>query len=248
MTQPPLRDALGPLADPGAFARAAPAILRGIAGRLDELEAEVTASPDLVSAAASGSYNHPNGFEKLLLMTGPEKTKLLLHTWTEESLADAAAAEHSHNHRWPFATLVLMGAYRFESYDVESTGAAFRYRYVSAGDGDNYALVSHGRAALLPELSFELRPACTCVSDSGTVHRVVPIETPLVTLFLQGRPDREETTVVAEEPTDRTGELPIHRLTEAEWKARLSLRLRMLDAGRTDPGLKPSTASPNAAD
>lgn len=218
------------LEEPGEFVASAPARLREIAAQLPDLAESIMESPQRSADAASGSYDHPNGFEKLLLTTTCGAWKYLLHTWTPQSLEQAVAAEHSHNHRWPFATLVLRGAYRFETFQVtaSTTGAGFLYRYMSAGADRHYRLLEMGRAQLSAALAFDLRAGCVCVSDSATVHRVVPLETPVMTLFVQGPPDRAETMVVSDKPASRTGEVSINRFSISEWRARLSKRIEQL--------------------
>lgn len=197
-------------------------ILADARTNLRALIKEVASSPTLKREAAVGSYQHPNGFQKLLLLRSKREAKLLLHSWSEASLDRAVAADHAHNHRWPFATLVLMGAYRFECFHAvpQATGDHHHYRYRSPGDESAFELELVGRANLAPALSFELGPGAACWSDSSTIHRVGFVRTPLHTLFVQGSPDRSETRVITPEPAQETGAVAISRFSPDEWQER----------------------------
>jgi hypothetical protein len=202
----------------GDFIRVAPDTLRWLSNDLALLRDETNAQTN-AEEMAHGSYRHPNGFEKILLAELPKGIKLLIHVWTTETLANASAAEHIHNHRWPFATLILAGSYRFETYQVdEEAGADFLYRYASPGASDTFTLSLSGRAKLTDQISFDLLTDAICTSDSATVHRVIPVALPLVTLFLQGPPDRKATTVVSPTAVEAPDAHPIERLDLQQWR------------------------------
>jgi hypothetical protein len=215
-----------------SFATASVQTLIDARRSLHLLVREIASSPSLIEIAAGGSYEHPNGFQKLLLFSCEDGVKLLLHTWSSDSMGHATAADHAHNHRWPFATLVLKGAYRFECFSAASgrNGSHYRYRYLAPETGGAFRLVAAGRAMLEPTLSFDLQPGATCWSDSKTIHRVVPLDLPLQTLFLQGPRDQLETTVVSPEPARKTGEVGIRRFNQSEWQERA---FRAIDCSET---------------
>lgn len=204
----------------GSFAETALELLALATAQLASTLEEVLSSDALLKRAAAGSYAHPNGFEKLLVTKLPSGSKLLVHSWTDESLKRAAAAEHAHNHRWPFGTLILTGSYRFEVWDgrENEAGSYYRYHYFSPGETGNYQLKPAGRADAALSLTFDLLPGSACYCDSATVHRVRPVELPLRTLFLQGPTDRQGTTVLSPSPAKDEGRLPIERYSCARWR------------------------------
>lgn len=73
---------------------------------------EVAGDDDLLSAAASGSYAHGNGFIKIVLTRG-EHWALRLHLHHTH-----AGAYHVHDHRWPFASAILRGNLREDRFAV----------------------------------------------------------------------------------------------------------------------------------
>lgn len=220
-------DVFEELDKPGDFMEVAPARLRLVVNALAKVGETLLRDDKRLAAAAAGSYRHPNGFEKLLLFESSSNWKFLLHSWDRESFEEAFAAEHEHNHRWPFVTLILRGSYRFESFDITAnpSGDAYLYRYMSAGPSSVYSLLDAGKADSRLALSADLRAGSVCLSNSATVHRVVPVDFPLMTLFVQGPPDRTETSVVTHEPATKTGEIALERFTADEWRERLALRL-----------------------
>ncbi|WP_433269263.1 hypothetical protein ACQPZF_06460 [Actinosynnema sp. CS-041913] len=62
-----------------------------------------TAESDLPDRA----YRHPNGFLKIVLIAEVE-FQLRLHVWRPEP-DSPVATENVHNHRWDFASAVLVG-------------------------------------------------------------------------------------------------------------------------------------------
>jgi hypothetical protein len=212
------------------FQRAAAGALPSIAADIDDLVEAVVADPDACLEASHGSYQHPNGFEKLLIASGSEAVKILIHTWTSDSVEQALSSEHVHNHRWPFATLVLRGSYRFEVFTLEGEEQTmFRYGYESAGDSEHYHLVPAGQAGGSLSIAFDLVSGAVASSSSSVLHRVVPIEFPITTLFIQGAPDQQQTTVLTDDPVEEVGELPVTRMDIDEWRRRVAARLDTFD-------------------
>jgi hypothetical protein len=225
------------LLERGDFPDASIAALNFIRSEFSELQHEILSQESQANAAAQGSYEHPNGFEKILLAEPVDQIKLLLHSWTDGTLSSALAAEHAHNHRWPFATLVLRGSYRFETYRVtEGVGNAHLYRYASPGDTNAFILQPAGRASLAIQTSFDLIQGASCFSNSATIHRALPATLPLLTLFLQGPADRQQTTVVSPAPAKKTGAINIRRFTENEWRRRVLAHFASVTPARVEKG------------
>ncbi len=71
----------------------------------------------LAEVSATASYEHPNGFDKLVLAALPSGHKVVLHAWPAAPAGRARADANVHNHRWHFATRVLLGSYSFTEYE-----------------------------------------------------------------------------------------------------------------------------------
>ena len=201
-----------------AFAEYAGRLLRSTDPRA--VFEEVRANSEAARAAAHGSYLHDNGFEKLLLRSWPNGERLLLHHWTASSWEGARSAEHVHNHRWPFAALMMRGGYR--SYVVEMGPRAEtlyrRFSYGSSQGGEYYALEPAGEARASTIISFDVLPGALNVFSSSMLHRLDLLETPTVTLFLQGAPEHADVTVLAEEVPLTSGRLRAARYSVPEWE------------------------------
>jgi hypothetical protein len=200
-----------------------------------DLLAAVLCSPGLPALAAA-SYEHPNGFAKLVLAGGAGRFKLRLHVWP----AAGGRPSDLHDHRWDFGSRVLLGGYRFEEH-VPVPGDTFHcYHYRSPGGEDSFAIEHAGRTGT--RLAHEGRAVAghEYTLKSDVIHRVFPSSAgPTITLVLQGPTVRSFTSVLSEQPKGLPASLqvPIVRLTAERYRAMLlTVRALLAPPARTRPG------------
>ena len=120
------------------------------------------------------SYLHPNGFDKLVLVSG-ETFKLRLHNFHPPKVMKPA--ESVHNHKWEFASSILFGGYKAQEFDTtggEQKREHYRYskeeglEYVgttTVGVTDEYE-VSKGHSYFMPG---DVYHSITRISDQGCI-------------------------------------------------------------------------------
>lgn len=165
-------------------------------------------------------YEHQNHFDKLVLASVGD-AKLVLHDWKPPPAdrRSLVAAYDVHNHRWPFASVVLCGVLVLETFEprspavepveaVEPAPAAFatyEHRYASPGARETFSFVFSGaRKALALTSMATCGPGQYFSVSVDEHHRAYPRPGPrALTLVLQDRPVRTTTTVyVADGPID----------------------------------------------
>jgi hypothetical protein len=133
---------------------------------------------------ARQSYWHPNGFAKLVLLSGPGY-KVRLHVWPAGT--HRLGESNPHGHRWNFASTVLCGdGLRDVHYAEAETGVVYE-RYQYAG-GNAVGALTHVRTVHLVEKDTHVRgPRDRYALDTSVVHTVQPLGTALIaTLVVQG--------------------------------------------------------------
>ena len=86
------------------------------------------ADEQALQAVAARSYVHGNGFVKVVLLD-EHGHKLRLHIW----FAGSACEENIHDHRWSFASHVLVGTLSSEVWADDAQGQVLpEYRYAAA--------------------------------------------------------------------------------------------------------------------
>lgn len=138
---------------------------------------------------AAASYVHANGFYKLVLQTS-DHHKLRLHVW----MPGMHAAEHIHEHRWHFASTVLMGELHSEVYKEDATSAAQVFDeyvyFAKAGAGESRREYV-GQTKLLCFSSNVRKAGDTYVMAPTVLHRIVRTDATLTaTLVFQTAPAR----------------------------------------------------------
>jgi hypothetical protein len=124
------------------------------------------------------SYWHSNGFAKLVVHVNDEPGfRLRLHVWPSDA-GHGSGYENIHNHRWPFASIVLAGAIRVEQFqeidDFDQPGAVVcnRLIYDAAAPGRVGQLRVEGKCALR-KLGRPVYPAGTVYfCDTDMLHTV----------------------------------------------------------------------------
>lgn len=125
----------------------------------------------------SDSYTHDNGFDKIVLFEDQTtKMKMRLHIWHEHVATEPRPRQNVHNHRWDFASAVLIGsvehvAYRFAT-DGETGESFYHYRYYARGSKEHYDLESLGASHLIFLERLEVHAGEVYSVDNDILHRV----------------------------------------------------------------------------
>jgi hypothetical protein len=170
-------------------------------GGLRQLLKETAASEERLEEVRAGSYRHPNGFDKLVLLRGSDPDyKLRLHVWWAEGSPPAEL--NIHNHRWDFATVLVLGTYCFQIFEEAPAGRTFHeYRYHSPGTGDAFSMTPVGSSRLASVLEGRLEQGSSYLIDHATLHWIEGEERrTTATLVLQAPVSSPSTRVFSPEP------------------------------------------------
>jgi hypothetical protein len=165
-----------------------------------ELVKELLSDEEALSRCASQSYSHANGFDKIVLLVGDRPSfKLRLHIWNSDA-GMGGLESHLHNHRWSFASRVLVGEYIFEAFVPRSNANVYHaYEYVPRDSPGSYALFPQGVTELGSALCFSVTRGVSYFMDYATIHRVNAIK-PTISMVLQGPPMTEVSSVFSRLP------------------------------------------------
>jgi hypothetical protein len=176
---------------------------------------------DALDECASKSYQHANGFDKLVILSSEHpQYKLRLHMWWP---GRHDVTEHVHNHRWSFASIVVHGSLEAHVYERSDRGSLMHeYRYFSPEGGTTYRMDLVGTARLTA-LQHVVMPTGTLYSlTKDVLHRVVPTLRQLTaTLFLQGAAVRQSTNVFTDLPLAIPEETSSEPMRPAAFAARV---------------------------
>ena len=148
----------------------------------------------LIDAMCADSYFHPNGFFKISFPRSNDSAiRVRLHVWLGDAVVDQEP--DAHNHKWSFASKVLIGKVTHDVLHVRpGPGNYHHYKYTRVAHGHQYA---HSGTAELQLRRVEAAPEGIIYSmDSRTVHRVRPDESGCTaTLVVELAPARSRTDV-----------------------------------------------------
>lgn len=149
------------------------------------------------------SYLHPNGFDKMVLISG-ETFNLRLHNFHPPAVMKPA--ESVHNHKWEFASSILHGGYSAQEFDVH-TGDTDKYHYRYAkGEGMKY--VSPDKVQMTKE--YKVAPGDSYFMPSDVFHSIRRInDEGCITVMMTGF-THETTTSVFTDDELAPGEGNIH--------------------------------------
>lgn len=139
-----------------------------------------------VAECARRSYRHALGFEKIMLMIGPQSSTLRVHVWRPDD-APAHAVEHIHNHRFEFASVVLRGAIAMETFAVQRDGEPMTaYQESMGADGETWIMRPNGSERLRKTTELRLAAGTLYQMDAESLHRATNhAGACTVTLFLE---------------------------------------------------------------
>lgn len=151
-------------------------------------------SPSDLAEVAARSYNHDNGFAKIILVDGAGRTpSLRLHAWADPEDAEMG---NIHNHCWNFSSYVISGSLAFEEYVQDPAGEILTTHLI-------YDPTSAFDYLLRPISAVALRRTRRGVYDTGhgydmlgeTLHRTWAQSPTTVTLVRQEPRHREHSDV-----------------------------------------------------
>ena len=138
---------------------------------------------------AARSYQHGNGFLKVVLLD--RGYKLRLHIW----FAGQSCEENIHDHRWSFSSLILAGQLSSEVWKDDAQGTLFQeFEYHAAAKsraafkqdmGQNHLSLDHVRVNKAGE---------SYVMPKGQLHRIVNHGEQLVATIMCSAPTEQGTT------------------------------------------------------
>jgi hypothetical protein len=141
---------------------------------------------------AGTSYMHPNGFRKIVLSTAEDGAKLRVHHWPANRPAEAS---NVHNHRWPFASAVVIGSLRSTLVVVaDGRDAVQRFVFEPNEPGKNNTMSPAGVATLAVSHIAEFGAKSSYVVNAIQLHRI-QARPGTVSLMLSGPAQRSYTDV-----------------------------------------------------
>ncbi len=152
-------------------------------GRIIEFLCTIRDNPALVNHCAAMSYQHPLGFEKIMLVDAQPQFLLRMHAWRP---GGEPGVEHVHNHRFMMATAVLRGHYDLQVFQPCRFGTPMvEYRETTAPDGRTWCLDTVGIRHLRLLANARVGQGSGYALAADALHRVtVPSGTLCITLFL----------------------------------------------------------------
>ncbi len=197
-----------------------PCVLKGILRTLAGTRLSAALRQEVESGSfgeASLSYAHQNHFDKVVLGSSMG-WKLVAHFWDSPPNSKALIEDRYdiHNHRWPFASLVLEGSLSIDHYrHANSPHAYLRHRYESPSGRPDFTLEIVGPAQLRHEFSGVVMPEQLFGLDEVCLHRAFPKSSSgALSLVLQAPSRKDSTDVFCRIDSPSPGRLPAPQLSE----------------------------------
>jgi hypothetical protein len=150
-----------------------------------------------MKSIASNSYNHLNGFSKIVLQDDEKRDiKLRLHLWTEKPKTPEMEVGDAHDHRWSYVSIPLFGEFKETRYKErpvkESRGndKKIRYKCFSRGKTEwlNLERFQEVRLEKVEENTRIKGELYYC--KAGQIHTIHPSKYPAATLVMTFEPKR----------------------------------------------------------
>lgn len=186
----------------------------------------ILVSPGRVEDVASKSYEHVNGFDKLVLSASP-KHKLRLHIWwpISEELAQRKEGFRVHNHRWDFSSVILNGRFRSQKFQVSGDEHGYfmnEYKYFSPEEREYFKMEMVGTTCLTIVFDGVMHAGDYYSLSHVVPHRVTSDRSQLTaTLILQGPIAKTWTNVYADKVIENAGKVSARRLAAKDIVAKL---------------------------
>lgn len=146
--------------------------------------------PEALRQCARKSYVHPNGFDKIVLASGDSGWKLRLNIWWP---SDGWHTENIHNHRWNFASSVVVGRLETDFFAFDDDGDEVNeYVYRPAAENGAYLMEHNGTRRIRKIFSGTIAAGSSYSLERSALHRVCHSRQDLTaTLMLHTAPTRE---------------------------------------------------------
>jgi hypothetical protein len=162
--------------------------------KLGSIIGSILEDEDLLQGCLKSSYRHANGFDKIVLLSGPN-FKLRLHRFVQDPTKQPPPAEHVHNHRWPFASRIIDGSLCMDLFaetggeDPNSPIPFHKYIYHSQKEdgGFNASYVGVRGLVCISESVWHEQGTTYCMSPEE-MHRIICSHESVTTLMLTGKP------------------------------------------------------------
>lgn len=180
----------------------------------ESLIKNVLSSEEHLDNISKMSYKHINGFDKIVLFNSEKELfKLRLHIWWPTKTAHFR--EHIHNHRWNFATSIILGCYRLETYTRSKEGEpVYSYSYWSPEDWQTYRMVLRGQTHVKKMLDVDVSKGTSYQLEHSVLHRVTQLtKSGTVSLVLQGQALKKNTSVLTDMPVLNPSSMPAKRFS-----------------------------------
>ncbi len=171
---------------------------------------------------ANKSYRHPNGYDKLVLISPnefPVPYELRLHHWPEEG---SGSESDIHNHGWDFASHIVFGSLSCEEFERAESGTRYRkIEYLRQSQG-SFTFSEGASHELAMTKSFILESGETYFQPRGILHRVFSsAKVGTCTIVLQGVTE----STIADNYIRPSGAVPqpksLQKMSMQEYRVRL---------------------------
>lgn len=160
---------------------------------LTQLLQGILHNPQLLQQVSQRSYQHGNGFLKVVLLD--RGYKLRLHIW----FAGQGCEENIHDHRWSFASHILTGTLRSEIWrDVNAADAhslsTEEFQYHAANAHHPAQKIKLADCLLQRESELAYRAGQSYVMPEQKLHRIINPGDQLVATIMCTAPTKQGTT------------------------------------------------------
>lgn len=197
------------------------AVLQEIASHkiLVGLILNIISDPAYLRIACNGSYRHPNGFTKLVLLRDDTiDFQLRLHHWNRPARDGHAFVDEPHNHIRDFWSIPIFGTLLARDYEIvpgKSDYSMLDTTDRGLNSGYTYRFLGNSGLAVISEYIIDADKKCRHWLPFDRIHSIAPVSSAgTATLFLQG-PKKQNTTLVFKPPGAASGALQTPPLSEA---------------------------------
>ena len=129
------------------------------------------------------SYNHHNGFVKILLRAAPDdRYRLRLHLWPTTD----ALAQNIHDHRFDFWSVVLLGTISNHIWTRGPGTLRYHYKYHSRAGNTTYVMERCSSVELTRSRRFRVEQGAHYYFDNSWLH-TIECDSAAITLMLEDR-------------------------------------------------------------
>ncbi len=165
-------------------------------GPVADLLMSIRDDADASFAMARKSYLHPNGYQKLVLISPdqfPVPYELRMHYW---ATIGVDSKPDIHDHGWDFASHILFGRLQSDEYEVSETGEHLHSGRYIRQEQHSFGVYSNNTQPLSKVNSATYNAGDFYLQPNELLHRVTPLDPDgTCTLVLQGPTKSTESRV-----------------------------------------------------